>query len=505
MIQNRMTTLLIVLGVVAVVWAFAWISASRIESPADAAARTAPPTPSPILVPVEERVLSSNVVTRGTARFGLPQLISIAPSTLKQEVGLITTLPQRNTQLREGDMLLTASGRPTFVMQGETPAYRDLTPGLTGDDVRQLERGLRRLGFDPGPIDGTFDEQTSIAVQRWYEKGGWDAFGPTPPQLADLHNLEENLAEVSKDEIAAASAAAAADLALKSARANAERENRLAAAELASRTQERDQVVLDPRQTQTARAAAEARLEEAKAAVTAAQLAGEASIQDAVDTQQVAQLEARLAADRAVRRKRDLETLQHKIGIQVPVDEIVFLPTLPVRVEELKVAVGDEARGPILSVTDYQLSVDTALPLDVASFVKPGMAVQLDEQALGIHAEGKVKTVANTPGTHGVDGYHLYCEVAVLQSATRLEGFSLRVTIPVKSTDGAVMAVPVSALSLSADGRSRVRVENEPGQFEFVVVEPGLSAEGYVEITTQDGTLRAGQLVVIGYNGSGER
>jgi peptidoglycan hydrolase-like protein with peptidoglycan-binding domain len=501
-VKKRVRALLLVLGVVAATWATSWVAARRIESPADAAARTAPPAPAPILVPVEERVLSSTVITRGTARFGVPQVISIAPSTLKQEVGLITTLPIRNARIAEGNTLLTASGRPVFVLQGPAPAYRDLTPGITGDDVRQLERALKRLGFDPGPIDGSYDEQTSAAVRDWYTAGGWDPYGATAAQLADLRTLEEDLAEVSKNEIAAKAAAAAATLAVNSVRANAERENRLAAAELASRNQERDQVVLDPRQTATARAAAEARLEEAKAAVVAAQLAGEAAIQDAVDAQRVAELEARLASDRAARRAQALETLQRRIGVQVPLDEVVFLPALPVRVEEVKVVVGDEARGPILSVTDYQLSIDTALALEVAPLVKPGMHVKVDEQALGINVDGVVKFVAPTPGTHGVDGYHIYCEVSVEKTPTPLEGFSLRLTIPVESTQGTVIAVPLSALSLAADGSSRVRVEAENGALEYRVVTPGLSADGYVEVTPVDGTLQAGQLVVVGYNGS---
>src|SRR5690242_12337719 len=75
-----------------------WIAGSKIQSPAEAAARTAPPTPSPILVPVEERVLTSDVSTRGTARFGLPQSISLAASPLKSAAGIITTLPERADQ-----------------------------------------------------------------------------------------------------------------------------------------------------------------------------------------------------------------------------------------------------------------------------------------------------------------------------------------------------------------------------------------------------------------------
>ena len=149
-----------------------FLAASNIESPADAAARTAAPAPSPILVPVERRVLSSNVITRGTARFGLPQSVSIVPSALKAKPGLITTVPLRNAQFKEGDVLLTASGRPVFVLQGKTLAFRDLVPGLSGNDVRQLEAGLARLGFDPGPVDGFYDAKTSAAVTQGTPKRG---------------------------------------------------------------------------------------------------------------------------------------------------------------------------------------------------------------------------------------------------------------------------------------------------------------------------------------------
>jgi hypothetical protein len=142
MAGKRITLLFGVMATVAAAASGAWFAGSRIESPADAAARTAPPTPSPILVPVEERVLSSEIITRGTVRFGLPQPVSIAPSPLKTSAGLITTLPLRNTQFSEGDVLLTASGRPVFVLQGEVPAYRDLVPGISGNDVRQLKLAL---------------------------------------------------------------------------------------------------------------------------------------------------------------------------------------------------------------------------------------------------------------------------------------------------------------------------------------------------------------------------
>jgi hypothetical protein len=131
------------------------------------------------------------------------------------------------------------------------------------------------------------------------------------------------------------------------------------------------------------------------------------------------------------------------------------------------------------------------------------MKVGIDEPALGLQGTGVVSRVANTPGTDGVDGYHIYFEVLVDETPVSLEGVSLRLTIPVESTGGAVTVVPVSALFLAADGTSRVQVENN-GNLEFMVVKPGLSADGFVEVTPVDGTLTEGQLVLVGYENSQE-
>jgi multidrug efflux pump subunit AcrA (membrane-fusion protein) len=154
-------------------------------------------------------------------------------------------------------------------------------------------------------------------------------------------------------------------------------------------------------------------------------------------------------------------------------------------------------------MTNNQLAIDSALPLAEAPLVKPGMAVAIDEPDLGLQATGVVSRVASNPGTDGVDGYHIYFEVLVDETPLTLEGFSLRLTIPVESTGGAVMVVPISALFLAADGTSRVQVENN-GNLKFVEVEPGLSADGFVEVTPVDGNLSVGQLVLVGYENNPE-
>jgi hypothetical protein len=190
--------------------------------------------------------------------------------------------------------------------------------------------------------------------------------------------------------------------------------------------------------------------------------------------------------------------------VQVPIDEIVFIPTLPVRVEEVITPIGHAASGTILTVTDNQLAVDAALPLDVAPLVKAGMPVTIDEQALGIKATGIVETVASTPGTRGVDGFHIYLGIRVETTPSRLDGFSVRVTIPIESTSGAVTAVPVSALSLASDGTSRIQVERNGG-LEYVTVKPGMAANGFVQVTPIGGSLSPSQKVVIGYGNPGTR
>jgi hypothetical protein len=570
MTAKRVNVLYAVLATVTAAASGAWWAGSRIESPAEMAARTAPPVASPVLVPVEERVLSADVVIRGSVRFGLPQPVSIAPSPLKAGAGLIATVPMRNAAFDEGGVLLTASGRPVFLLQGAVPAYRDLVPGVVGDDVRQLEEALVRLGFDPGPVDGAYDRQTSAAVAAWYRSKGWDPFGPTREQIAAVRALEREWGDAQKAKASAEAAANAAGLAVEAASAAAAHSSRVAAlesanrmadqrrtatpraegtsllvenerakaahantaaeAEVALQTSERAFIVLDPRTTEAARRAAESKLELARAAlektrlegalaVQAAErealmgsertqlakasersvrLEGAKSVRAALDAQRLAALDLRMTTERAGQIAADLDTARRRLGEGVPADEVVFLRILPVRVEEVTAAVGAAATGSVMTVTNNQLSVDSALPLDAAPLVKPGMKVAIDEQALGVKATGTVEMVASTPGTRGVDGFHIYCEIRVDNTPIRLEGFSVRLTIPTESTKGAVTAVPVSALSLAVDGTSRVQVAAN-GTLEYVVVKPGLSANGYVEVTPVDGKLAPGQLVVVGY------
>ena len=62
----------------------------------------------------------------------------------------------------------STTSRRAFLLYGTLPAWRDFAPGMTdGDDVRQLERNLRALGYDPGDVDGDWDWETTEAVEQF--------------------------------------------------------------------------------------------------------------------------------------------------------------------------------------------------------------------------------------------------------------------------------------------------------------------------------------------------
>src|SRR5690349_17376311 len=135
----------------------AWIVGSQIRSPAQIAAETAAPTPSDITVPVARQVLLSEVIVRGTVRYGSPQQVVLATSEAKQgsasaPAEIVTTPAKRGSRLGEGAVAMSVSGRPVFVLRGAEASHRDLGPGDRGPDVRQLEDALTRMGFSPGRV-----------------------------------------------------------------------------------------------------------------------------------------------------------------------------------------------------------------------------------------------------------------------------------------------------------------------------------------------------------------
>jgi putative peptidoglycan binding protein len=172
-----------------------WAAARQIRSPAQVAADTAAPPPAPITVPVERRTLSTEVIVRGTVRYGAAQPAVLATSRVKQGSDIVTRAPRRKAELATGDVALAVDGRPVFVLPGALPMSRDLHEGVDGPDVLQLERALARMGLAPGSVDGRYDAGTEAAVSNFYLRQGWAPFGPTDLQLEQLRTAQTAAAQ----------------------------------------------------------------------------------------------------------------------------------------------------------------------------------------------------------------------------------------------------------------------------------------------------------------------
>ncbi|MBB4959410.1 efflux RND transporter periplasmic adaptor subunit [Micromonospora polyrhachis] len=174
-----------------------WVLASRVQSPADAAAGRQPPAASLITVPVEQRALTATVVAQATVTYGTPQPITLTGTVAAgdgAELGaqLVTKTASGGRTLEEGDVLLEINGRPVFVLAGPVPMYRSLVRGSTGDDVQQLRAALRRLLPGRGVASyGPLDNRTLDALATWYDKKGYQAAGPTAAQRAELRQLQQ--------------------------------------------------------------------------------------------------------------------------------------------------------------------------------------------------------------------------------------------------------------------------------------------------------------------------
>ncbi len=198
----------LVLGAAALAGAGGVVVGTRIKSPADAAADRAAPVASLITVPVEMRRLVSTLIVSGETRYVEPTPVRLAGSvgTSGGETQVVTRLPELESQVSEGAVMLEVSGRPVFAMLGELPMYRQLTPGAIGPDVEQLEQALERLGFPPGTVDQTYDAGTEAALDAFYQSHGYASEGASATQRQSLaaardavSDAEENVRKANVD------------------------------------------------------------------------------------------------------------------------------------------------------------------------------------------------------------------------------------------------------------------------------------------------------------------
>jgi hypothetical protein len=218
----------------------------------------------------------------------------------------------------------------------------------------------------------------------------------------------------------------------------------------------------------------------------------------------------------------------------VPAADVVFLPSLPATVVGVNGAAGQEPGQPFLELAARgSLALTGELPPAYAGQVKPGLTVSIYDEVTGIHATGTVAglgtaTVTVPTGTvvdigsasssssassnssgsssgssggSNSSGATTFIPLAVRPSAplaAALNGENVLVTVDTGQTEGPVLTVPVAAIVTSASGTSYVTVIGAHGAQTNVPVTPGISENGYVQVTpARAGGLAAGDRVVV--------
>ncbi|MFF6968897.1 peptidoglycan-binding protein [Streptomyces anthocyanicus] len=472
--RSRTRRLGATVAVVAVIGAGGWFAGTRMQSPADAAASQRAPEAGPVTVPVEQRTLTATVVAQGSLEYGSPRGITLAGSVGSSQEGdeedgaaqRVTKAPSAGTRLKEGDVFMQVSGRPVLVLSGPVPMYRTLGPGSSGDDVRQLQKALNRLGFSTGGVTGTYGQGTASAVGRWYRSKGYTAQEPTIADRQRLGDLETAVSD--------------AQAALLTARGDGE---------------------------------------EAPGGGTSGQ-----------DSEKVRNLHIKSAEKQLELANSALSAFKAGYGTKVPAGEIVFLPRLPVRVDKAKVRAGDTPDGEVATVTSSDVVVEAVVPGSDAASLREGMTVQVttadgkeaegvlseiggsgttsedagpgaatgpDAEPGGTSGSGEEPKSTGTSGDGTSEPVPLKVTIAKPGPLAENTGGAATVTIEVGESDGKVLAVPVAAVQTTAGGQARVQVERD-GRVRRIDVVLGISADGLVEVKPDGGALKKGDLVVVG-------
>ncbi|MEU4173166.1 peptidoglycan-binding protein [Streptomyces sp. NPDC026665] len=427
-----------------------WFTGAQMQSPADAAAAHRPQKAGPVTVTVERQALTATVIAQGSVEYASPQRLTLAGPVGSPGSGAggsgaddaaiqrVTKAPVAGAQLSEGDVLMQVSGRPVLVLRGSVPMYRTLGPGASGDDVKQLERALARLGFNSGGSTGTYGQGDAAAVSRWYRNKGFHAQEPSFRDRQQLGTLE-----------AAVTTAQQALLEAQSPGTDGE----------AGRLQRR---------------AAQQQLNAANAALSDFQ----ASYGTKIPAGEIIFLS-------------DLPARLDKVSVKIG-----DTPSGPVgTVTSSKVVVQAVVPGNDATLLHKGMTARVETP-DGKSV--EGRLVALGDDVPNSDAGSDSKASGTSVGGSGDASAPVPVQISIpAGKMTKNANGSVKVTIEVGSSDGDVLTVPIAALQTSASGQATVRVRRGTTVVK-VPVKAGLSAEGQVEVTPSGDDLKAGDQVVVG-------
>jgi multidrug efflux pump subunit AcrA (membrane-fusion protein) len=494
----RGARLVALMAVVAVLALGGGILVSRfVVSPADLAAESRAPEAGAITAPIEKRVIENTITSRADVTYAGAVEVKVDTTGLQGPAVVTGHVPEVGATLVAGSVALEVAGRPLIVLPGDLPVYRSLHAGLSGPDVLQLKAGLASLGIDPGDASSdVFDAATAAALDTLYRNAGYPAPSASPDAEDRVIAAQEAVrsAQAGLDQAAAALDTAQAG-ASSSQRVEADNAVREAQRALAEAQQSGDpgaiargQDALDLAYARRDELLATPRVSAEQSAVEAAR----AQLSDAQDALAKAQ-EAALTV--------------------LPAGEVVYLASLPRRVDAVSAERGSVLQGAAMSVSGAELELAGSASETDAALLKPGMTARFTA-ASGSEYGATITSVdvqkPDASGGSGTEGaqkrYRVLLKPQDLtpEAVEALKGSNVKVSIPVQSTSGEVLAAPVAALTAGAGGEARVELvvgedaATGRAQTELVPVTAGLSAGGFVEVTSADPRVAAGANVVVG-------
>ena len=141
-------------------------SRSNASEPAFATMASTPP----VYVHPEMRQLIEPVIARGEVKaLGETKVLPLGV-----EAGVVTGINvEIGASLADGDRLGSISELPVVVIEGVIPMFRDIKSEMTGADVEQLQKSLRRQGFainEQETRDRRFGDSTQTAARKMFKQ-----------------------------------------------------------------------------------------------------------------------------------------------------------------------------------------------------------------------------------------------------------------------------------------------------------------------------------------------
>jgi peptidoglycan hydrolase-like protein with peptidoglycan-binding domain len=377
-----------------------------------------------------------------------------------QDSGVITSVPDVDDVLRYNSEAFRIDEVPVVVLAGDFPAWRDLDEGYVGTDVEQFESALDVLGYGAGAltVDEYFSEFTDSVARQWQEDVGLpidgrfdleDAFfAPTEPVVVEL-------------------LVGVGDAVSKGTPVMVVRTQRVAGSGL---TVDSDA---------PSSAADVLQLQEALV-----------RLGYSVPTNGVVGSET---AAGIVAWQSDLGA---EVDGVVDLGEVIFLPE-PVRVIEASLTIGSPVSdgSAVLATSSSSSVVLVDLPADDQDLLEVGLEV-IVEMPNGTEVPAIVTEISGIAVRNAAGDVVFETTIELIDETVGADLDQAPVDVlVVTDSRSQVLSVPVTALLALAEGGYAVEVEQPDGSVGLVGVEPGLYADGWVEVTT-DG-LAAGDLVVV--------